>query len=270
MFETAFADSVDGLSVGIFPRRDSQTTREMFEPLMEYLSQELDLEVSLDVPPDFEAFWVRLRENRYDLVHLNQYQYLRAHQLYGYEAILRNEEMGRSEIATVIWVRQGEGIDRPRDLKGKKVIFGGGRQAMVSYIMAVDLLREHGLEDDEYLMEFALNPVSAVLSLYYRQSVAAGSGDILPQLLAIREPIPVDAFKPLLKSRPVAQLPWAVSPTLTEKHSGQIMHALTQLKQTIGGQQLLVGAGLTGIVLATDSDYDPHRRIVARVLMEQY
>ena len=122
-----YATDSNGLSVGIFPRRDSEVTREMFAPLMDHLGQALKLQVSLDVPPDFEAFWERLIENRYDLVHLNQYQYLRAHQLFGYQAILKNEEMGRTEITPVIWVRKGSGINQPSDLKGKKVIFGGGR-----------------------------------------------------------------------------------------------------------------------------------------------
>lgn len=259
-----------GLTVGIFPRRDSETTRLMFEPLMDYLHQELKLDVTLEVPPDFDAFWASLKENRYDLVHFNQYQYLRAHHQFGYDAILKNEEMGRSEIASVIWVRKGSGVRRPADLKGKKVTFGGGRQAMVSHIMAADLLQQHGLAEGDYLLQFATNPVSAMLSLYYRQTMAAGSGDVLPYLLELKDPIPPDAFIPLLKSQPVAQLPWAVSQTLSGKLSIKIKQALTRLKHTKTGHQLLISAGVSGFAPATDSDYDPHRQIVARVLQEQY
>ncbi len=265
-----YAADSNGLSVGIFPRRDSEVTREMFAPLMDHLRQALKLQVSLDVPPDFEAFWERLIENRYDLVHLNQYQYLRAHQLFGYQAILKNEEMGRTEITPVIWVRKGSGINQPSDLKGKKVIFGGGRQAMVSYIMAADLLREHGLAEDDYLIQFAVNPVSAMLSLYYRQSVAAGAGDALPPILGTHESVSPEAFETLLRGQSVAQLPWAVSPALSEKTSLGISQALTTLKRSETGQQLLRHAGLSGLVTATDEDYDPHRQIVARVLQEQY
>ncbi|MEN8178964.1 MAG: PhnD/SsuA/transferrin family substrate-binding protein [Pseudomonadota bacterium] len=260
----------NGLTVGIFPRRDSETTRAMFEPLLDYLQQEMDLVVSLEVPPDFEAFWAQLKENRYDLVHLNQYQYLRAHHHFGYDAILKNEELGRTEIASVIWARKGSGIKQPVDLKGKKVIFGGGRQAMVSHIMAVDLLRQHALTESDYLAQFAVNPVSAMLSLYYRQSMAAGAGDVLPHLLGLKNLVSPEEFIPLLRSQPVAQLPWAVSLTLSDKISVKIKQVLTRLKQNKAGRQLLSSAGLSGFAVAQDSDYDPHRQIVARVLQEQY
>lgn len=260
----------NGLTVGVFPRRDAETTRSMFEPLMDYLHRELELDVTLDVPPDFAAFWTRLKEKRYDLVHLNQYQYLRAHHQFGYDAILKNEEMGRSEITSVIWVRKGGGIKQPADLRGKKVIFGGGRQAMVSHIMAADLLRQHGLAESDYLLQFAVNPVSAMLSLYYRQSMAAGAGDVLPELLGMYESVSPSAFETLLRSQPVAQLPWAVSPALAGQTSSGIRRVLTMLKQSKAGRQLLQQAGLTGFVAATDKDYDPHRQIVARVLQEQY
>ena len=259
-----------GLSVGIFPRRDSETTRIMFEPLMGYLQQEVQLRVDLDVPPDFAAFWARLKQSKYDLVHMNQYQYLRAHHFFGYDAILKNEEMGRSTISSVIWVRKEDGIRRPVDLKGRKVIFGGGRQAMVSYIMAIDMLREHGLADEDYLVQFALNPVSAVLSLYYGQSMAAGSGDILPHLLISHDPVSMNEITPLVKSQAVAHLPWAVSPRLPGDLANEIRRVLTSLQQTKAGQQMLSRAGLSGLVAATDSEYDTHRRIISRVLREQY
>lgn len=266
----AFAKDQDILTVGIFPRRSAETTRQMFQPMMDYLQQELSMQVRIDVPPDFQAFWERLSEGAYDLVHLNQYQYLLTHKQFGYRAILMNEELGRSLIASVIWVRKDSGIRRPEDLRGKKIIFGGGRQAMVSYIMALDLLKSHGLEDSEYMVQFAMNPVNAVLSLYYRQGMAAGAGDVLPQLPVLKKAIDLNEIRPLLTSQPVAQLPWAVSPGVSGARSQRIRELLARLKETLRGRELLAVAGLSGLEPATDLDYDPHRKIVARVLGEQF
>lgn len=262
------ADGLDALSVGIFPRRDAATTRSMFTPLMEQLGRELALEVRLEVAPDFDAFWSRLQEKQYDLVHFNQYHYLRAHQRFGYRAILMNEELGRAEIRSVIWVRSDGDVHRPADLKGKKIVFGGGRHAMVSHIMAMDLLRQHGLAEDDYLALYARNPVSAMRSLYYRQGVAAGAGDMLP--LLFRDSVRLDAFKSLLKSQPVAHLPWAVNRQLPDDLMEEIKRSLIGLKQSRTGRRLLSNAGLSGFVVAKDTDYDPHRRIVARILEEHY
>jgi phosphonate transport system substrate-binding protein len=267
----AIAGGSKALSVGIFPRRDSEVTRRMFQPLLEYLQQKLAVQVTHEVPPDFDAFWQRLGQRRYDLVHLNQYQYLRAHRWLGYEAILKNQEMGSSEISSVVWVRKDSGIRRPEQLRGQKIIFGGGRQAMVSYIMAVDLLRNQGLSEGDYLVQIAVNPVSALYSLYFGQSRAAGAGDVLPELMVLKGRDDLrNELLPLLSSRPVAQLPWAVNPRLSQATIHDIQQTLSQLHLTWRGRRLLSHAGLTGLAPATDKEYDPHRKIVARVLREHY
>jgi phosphonate transport system substrate-binding protein len=266
----AFAENADTFKVGIFPRRSADVTQQMFQPMMEYLRQELNTPVTLSVPPDFQAFWEQVTQGRYDLVHLNQYQYFLSHQRFGFRAILMNEELGRSRIASVIWVRKDSGIKKPLDLEGKKIIFGGGKQAMVSYIMAVDLLQRHGLEQRDYLMQFAINPVNALISLYYRQGMAAGAGDVLPQLPALRQAIDLDELEPLLKSRPVAQLPWAVSAEVSPARAQSLQHLLVRLKDSDKGREILARAGLTGLVPATDEDYTPYREIINRVLGERF
>ena len=268
--ELTITASADTLKVGIFPRRSADTTEQMFRPMIEYLRRELNMRVTLDVPPDFQAFWEQVSEGRYDLVHLNQYQYILANQQFGYRAVLMNEELGRSRIASVIWVRKNSEIKQPLDLKGKKIIFGGGKQAMVSYIMALDLLQRNGLEESDYLMQFAINPVNALLSLYYRQGSAAGAGDVLPQLPALKSTIDLDEIKPLLKSQSVAQLPWAVSTKISPTQARRIQQALTKLKDSHKGRQILGMAGLTGLVPAVDNDYTPHREIINRVLGEHF
>jgi len=268
--EQVHAADADTLKIGIFPRRSPDLTLQMFRPMKEYLQQELKVQVTLDVAPDFQAFWEQVGQGRYDLVHLNQYQYLLAHRDFGYRAVLMNEELGRSKIASVIWVRRDGGIAKVADLKGRKIIFGGGKQAMVSYIMAVDLLRANGLEESDYLMQFAINPVNALLSLNYRQGAAAGAGDVLPQLPALKATIDRNELRPLLKSRPVAQLPWAVSADLPPQRVQRIQELLVQLRETQHGRKILAKAGLTGLVRATDDDYKPHREIIRRVLGELF
>jgi phosphonate transport system substrate-binding protein len=270
MAELVFASGEQTLKVGILPRRSADMTEQMFRPMMDHLGRELKIRVTLDVPPDFQAFWQQVRDGRYDLVHLNQYQYLVSHRQFGYRAVLMNEELGHSEIASVVWVRKDSGIEEALDLKGQKIIFGGGKQAMVSYIMAVDLLRRSGLEEGDYLIQFANNPVNALVSLYYRQGMAAGAGDFLPQLFTLNNTIDLNEIKPLLKSSPVAHLPWAVSREVPSTLAQSIQQVLVNLKDSHQGRKILARAGLTGLVPANDQDYTPHRKIIIRVLGEQF
>jgi phosphonate transport system substrate-binding protein len=268
--ELVMAMDAASFKVGVFPRRTADWTRQMFQPMMDYLQRELNTQVILDVPPDFQAFWEQVAQGRYNLVHFNQYQYLVSHKQFGYQAVLMNEELGRSRIASVIWVRKDSGIRKPLDLKGKKIIFGGGKQAMVSYIMAVDLLRRHGLEEHDYLRQFAINPVNALVSLYYRQGMAAGAGDLLPQLFTLKKGIDLDELEPLLKSQSVAHLPWAVGAEIPPAQARRIQHLMVKLKASHKGRKILARAGLTALVPACDDDYTPHREIINRVSGEHF
>ena len=258
------------LTIGIFPRRSATTTLELFTPLVDYLSNKLNRKVVLATAPDFASFWNKVANREYDLVHYNQYHYLRSRKMFGYRVILRNEEFGRSAFAGALVARKDSGVDDVADLKGKKIVFGGGRMAMISYIVATDLLREGGLGEGDYLTQFALTPPKACIATYYRQAAAAGAGDGILQLPSVAKQIDTDEMTLIAISKPLAHLPWAVSGRISQQLADQIQTTLAHMNQQGRGKQILANAGLTGLVVTSDSDYNPHREIVQRVLGEQY
>lgn len=266
---TGYADPAE-LTIGVFPRRPAVQTQHMFTPMLAQLGEKLGMQTRLEVPPDFPAFWRALREGRYQLVHFNQYHYVRSHKEFGYRVVAMNAEYGDSTIRATLWVRKDSGIRSAADLRHKKIVFGGGRKAMVSYIMAVDLLRQAGLEDKDYITQFTINPVHALKAVYYRQGSAAGLNRNAPRQSALRGKVDFDEVEPLLVSEPVAHLPWAVAPQVSPELQQRITSALLALNDSPAGQAALARADLTGINPATDADYDPHRRIIERVLQEQY
>jgi phosphonate transport system substrate-binding protein len=127
--------SENTLVLGVFPRFDATTTTARFSPLAAFLSDRLARKVRLETSKDFETFWQGVVKRRYDIAHFNQYHYVRAHALYGYEAILCNEERGSRYLSGTIYTRRDSGIDKLSDLRGKRVLFGGGTDAMMSYIV---------------------------------------------------------------------------------------------------------------------------------------
>lgn len=272
LFATVFPVQIlaQELEVGIFPRRPPAETRIVFSDLIDYLERKTGMRVHLDTPADFESFEERLQSGQYDLVHLNQYHYIRAHMRSGYQAILQNEEFGSASIGAVIWIRTDSGINSVKDLKGKRILFGGGRGAMVSYIMAADLLAKNGLAIHDYQTQFGFHPIRTLVSLYYNQGAAAGSGSVVLKLAARAHNLDPSKIKALLRGPKFSHLPWAVSPGLDDQQRETIKQALLNLNNTRRGRAILGKAKLTGIRPATDSDYDPHRKIVARVLGEHY
>jgi phosphonate transport system substrate-binding protein len=264
-----FSDD-EQLRIGIFPRRSVAATEKMFTPLVSYLEEQLGYKVSIDVPPDMPAFWSRLEQGKYDLVHLNQYHYVRAHTKHGWQAILKNEEFGKVTIAGAIWVLNDSNIKSLSDLQGKLIVFGGGDHAMVASIMTRDILMQAGIKEDAYIGMTTLHPLKSIISVYYKQADAAGLGDMIGNIPAIKKKIDVEKLHILAKSKSLAHLPWAVRGDVDVKIKEKIIESLLLLNESGRGKEVLKTAGLTGLRQASDSDYDEHREIIKRVLGERY
>jgi len=258
------------LILGIFPRRNFQDTLKDFDPLAEYLTRKIGRQVRIDTAKDFDAFWLGVLDRRYDIVHYNQYHYLRSHRDLGYEVILMNEELGRATIAGAVSVRADSGYKALADLKGKQIIFGGDRSAMQSYIVATYLLRMAGLKNGDYAEKFAKNPPNAHLAVYYGQADAAGVGDGVNELPIVRNKIDVTKMKMLAVGQPLAHLPWAVRGDMDPALREQIAQALLDLKNTPEGRNILKQAKLTGLRAATNANYESSRKIVEAVFGEAF
>lgn len=253
------------LTLSIFPRRDAMLTMRLFTPLARYLEGRLGRRVELRTAADFEAFRQGLETRRPDLVHLNQYHYIQMHVSLGYQALVQNEEFGETRIRGALYVRRDSAIDQVAQLRGRRIIFGGDRSAMMSYIVPTSLLREAGLEAGAYRELFATSPPNAVIATYLGQADAGGAGEVVLQLPNVRAKLDPAGLRRLARSAPLSHLPWAVRPGLATTLKDRLRSLLLGLKDTPEGRAVLASAQLTGFNPATDSDYDPHRAILRQV-----
>lgn len=260
----------DALVVGVFPRRSAEATVRMFTPLTDYLSAALKRPVKLETARNFDAFWDGVKAQRYDIVHFNQFHYLQAHDRHGYDVFACNNEFGRDSLAGAIYVRKDSGITDVAHLKGKKIVFGGGKDAMMSYIVPRYLLQEAGLKPGDYTEEFAVNPPNAVVAVFFGQTDASGAGDVVIDLPHVRKRIKTDEVAILARSEQIFHLPWVYKPDLSAGVRERLPKLFTALNETDKGKAILKSAGMTGISAASDQDYDPHRRIVEAVFGTQY
>ena len=262
--------TTDPLILGVFPRRNVTTTMTLFTPLAQYLSRELGREVKLETSRDFPTFWNKVLNNRYDIVHYNQYHYIKSHQKQGYRVIAQNQEFGRDYLAGVIMVRSDSGINNLKDLKGKKIVFGGGKMAMIAYVVPKYLLLQAGLTDNDYQEEIATNPPNSLMTVYFGQADAAGIGDVVTEVPSVKSVIDTTKIKVLAKSQELAHLPWAVKSSLSDDLSREIQQALLALNNSTEGLSILNSANISGISPSSDEDYAPHRKIIRDVLKEEY
>ena len=259
-----FAQAVEsGLVLGIFPRYNATEITTMYTPLAEHLSERLGRKVTLATSKDFEAFWKGVEEQRYDIVHYNQYHYIRSAKTY--TVIAHTQEFGKSAVAGAVFVRKDSGITDISQLRGRTVIFGGGKDAMMSYIAPRFLMMRAGLKEGDFKTEFAVNPPNALLALYHKQADAAGGGDILIDLPVVRNAINAGELKVLATTEPLLFLPWAVKRNMPAKLRESIQSTLTDLDDSDAGKNVLKAARTTGIGKAEDKDYTAHRKMTDAV-----
>ena len=266
---TSFAKENE-LTFGVFPRKSFNQTTHNFTPLANYLSKQLNKKVNLVAAKDFKTFWKNVSNKKYDIVHFNQYHYIRSHKKYGYKVIAKNEENGSSTISGVIITSKSTGINSISELKGKTIIFGGGPMAMQSYIVASYLLQQANLKKSDYTEKFASSPINAILAVFYGSAVAAGSANANLYVKNVKDRIDQSQMKILASGEELAHLPWAVKDTMTEEDIKKIENIFFNLHTFPEGLKILETAELTGIEPVTDDKYDAHRKIVKSVLGEEY
>lgn len=251
------------LIMGIFPRHKATETITMYTPLANHLSERLGRKVVLVTAKDFDSFWNGVTERSYDIVHYNQYHYVTSAQ--HYKVIAYNQEFGKSAVAGALYVRKDSGITSVSQLRGRTIVFGGGKDAMLSYIAPRFLLMQAGLQEADFNSKFAVNPPNVLLALFHRQADAGGGGDILIDLPAVKNTVNTQELTLLAKTEPLLFLPWAVKRNMPAKLAESIQATLLGLGESEAGKNLLKAAMTTGMGKADDKDYDPHRRMTAAV-----
>jgi phosphonate transport system substrate-binding protein len=265
LFCNTMANAAEPLVMGVFPRRNAALTAKLFRPLSRHIEQQLEIPVSLEMSPDFDTFISNLKQRRYDLVHLNPYDYINAHDHLGYDALVQNEEFGEATIMGAIYVRKDSGIRQLKELQGKKILFGGGPRAMMSYIVPTYLLRQAGLTKQDYKEAYAINPPKAVLATYLQSADAGGAGEVVRRLPVVTSKIDVNQLEVIAVSRPLPHLPWAVKQEMTIGLKQRLQTLLVNLKHSEEGRKILDQARLSAFNPVTNKDYDPHRKIVEAV-----
>lgn len=258
----AFAES-DPVIFGVFPRWNAQITVRDFTPLAAHLGRELGRSVRIETDKDFDSFMRRVYAREFDLVHLNQLQYVHAHREADYQAIAKTCDNPACTIKAIIVTRRDSKLMKVRDLKGRIIAFGDP-SAMVSHVLAKSLLLESALGPEQYRTIFTRNPPNALLAVYNGEADAAGVGTAVFQQPEIRHRIDIRQLRILAESRPIPHLPVAVRGDMDVKLALRIQQTLTGLTRRSKGREILKKMGIERFEAADDYQY-----ALVRNLMEE-
>lgn len=258
---SVMAANPDPITFGVFPRWNAQITVRNFTPLGELLSRELGRPVRIETDKDFNSFMHRVYAREFDIVHLNQSQYIFARNKAGYRVIAKTCDNPMCTIRAIIVVRRDSAYTKVSDLKGKTIAFGDPG-AMVSYILARSVLSDGRLESGQYKTIFTKNPPNALLAVYNGEADAAGVGTSVFQQPEIIRRIDIRQLRTLAQSRPIPHLPVAVRGDLDDRLALRIQRLLTDLLRLPEGQRILDKIGIERFEAADDAQYASVKKMV--------
>jgi phosphonate transport system substrate-binding protein len=271
MLGSASAD----VTLGVFPRFPAQTTHSALRPLVTKLSSVLGENVRLVVPKDFATFWQGVAVHEYDIVHYNQYHYIKSAKEFGYRALVANIEENERLMAGALFVREDSNVTSLAELKGSKVtiLFGGSEMAMNSYIAPTALLRRAGLEPGvDYSVRFVANPASAVIGVAHGAGAVAGAGSRVPDQDSVRAVTQRGMkVRMLASSESFVHLPWAVTAEMPSAKAQTIQRAMAGLSlENADDAKILKAAGVDGFYVVSDEDFALVREITRFATGEFY
>lgn len=264
------AAAEDVVKIGIFPRKPAAETRAAFAPLARRLGALTGKKFELRLAPDYKAFWEGVERREYDVVHFSQVFYLKSHRDFSYDAFIVNEEQGSSTMRAALAVRTDRGFRSLADLRGKKIMFAGSKQAMQGYVGQVQLLKQAGLHEGDYEESFAVNTPNALVAVYNGAADAAAIGHHLINHASVKSRIDVGQVKILAQGEPLPGLVWAAKRELPPDLVKAIVKTMVELQKDPEGREMLKAADVTGFIAASDQDLDPVRKAVKEAIGEQY
>jgi phosphonate transport system substrate-binding protein len=252
----SFPDRIQSLSFHVIPRLSEEATRAHMQPLATYFRQQLELNVTLRTYNNMDGFEQAVYAERGPaLINANPTQAI-ALIKNGYEVIAQQLPAESPEgMRGVLLVRTDSPYQRLQDLKGKRIAFGGNRDAFFSNVVPRVLLKRAGLQG-QYIDASRPGPISDVLPRLAQGEVdAAATGSLAMSNTQLRTQYIDGKMRVIASSEPMPGLAWLVGPKFDPDTRDEIKHLLVQFDASAPGHAAFKAAGIERLLPANAATY---------------
>jgi phosphonate transport system substrate-binding protein len=135
------------LTIGLIPERNIFQQLERYEPLADYISKKIGINIKLKVLTRYGNIIENFASARMDAAFFGSFTYALAHSKLGVEAIARPEGIdGHSTYYGLIFVRKDSGIKSIKEMQGKSFAFVD-KATTAGYLLPLAYFKEHGVQD---------------------------------------------------------------------------------------------------------------------------
>jgi len=251
------------------PSVDVKVIEDTSKALKVYLEANTPYKFKISIPTSFIAVVEAFGTNRADVASMNTFGYILAHERYGAEARLTVVRHGEATYKAQFLAKSESKIKKLTDLEGKKIAFVDPASTS-GYLLPMKYLKDRNIKPKETM--FAMRHDS-VVSMIYQGQVDAGATFYSPpanneiqdarRLVKSQYPDIEDKVKIIELTSPIANDPVVFRKGLSEEMKKTITDTLIKYAGTPEGQDVLQKlSSVTGLIPATDKDYDGTREIL--------
>lgn len=262
--EAAAEGMPDTIAMGLIPAEDSQEILRDYEPFVDYMSEELGVEVEPFTATDYSGVIEAMRSGEVDVAWFGPLSYVLAADQAGAEAIaVPYEAEGEEPTYKSLMITQGGNgeIEEVEDVAGKTFSFVDPSSTS-GYLYPTQMLTEAGIDPDEDLAEstFAGGHDASALAVANGDvdagAVWDGQLDSMIESGAIEE----DEVEIIAESEPIPKDPIAVSEELPDEAKQEMQRVFLEAGEKLDADELGAEDAI-GYQETSDETYDPIREL---------
>jgi len=239
------------LTVGIVPQQSAAKLARMWTPLLEYLSTQAGQDLQFSTAPNIPEFERRLANGEYDLAYMNPYHYTTFNRSPGYQAFAKQKD---KQLKGIIVVRADSKYQTLDEFANQTLAFPSPAAFAASIVTRARFNS----------MDVPITPkyVSSHDSVY--RAIAKGiypaGGGVMRTFNGL-EPEIREQLRILWTSPPYTPHALAAHPRVPTDIVSTISATMQQLDESEQGLELLKQINFSGIVAASDADWDDIRKL---------
>lgn len=230
---------------GVVPQRTPLNLANEWIPLLQFLGKRCSITLRFRTAPTIEAFAGAVEDGKYDFAFMNPLQYVTAGRTGGFRAFARPDR----DLSGIIVTKIDSGISDIAELNGNKVGFPSP-SAFAASVLTRSYLEENGVVHKVVYFRSHDSVYEAILA-----GVVSTGGGVIRTWQALPE-VKRSQLKIIATTQPQVSHALAARRSVAQHHALCLADNLTAVDPSEKLQELIANLNLSGIIAASDSDYD--------------
>ncbi len=246
--------------LGVHPLHNPQKLFEVFNPLIEYLTENIpEAKFRLEASRNYASFNQKLYQGKFSFALPNPYQTINAINK-GYRVFAK---MGDDHnFRGIIIVRKDSGIEKPIDLKGKKVSYPA-KTALAATMMPQFYLQSAGLKVEKDLENtYVGSQESSIMNVYLKQTIAGATWPPPWRAFQKAKPKVASELKVIWQTTSLPNNSLVVRNDINPELVKKVEVLLVNLHKVPKGKEILARMELSKFESATNATYNPVRAFI--------